>query len=244
MAQVENVGRKGPRGELLPEAHDGLPDSRYRSGLCPRCGKQSSFDPHGSIPITTDGRFAVGVDGTRSTIELDHVTVLVCRHCNQGVAVIEERAQEDLAPGQRPTTRNVYWRGIHWWPLPDTQLPDAIPSEIAGAFAEAAMALHANCPRASAVMARRTLEAIAIDKGEVSGSLAQRLRNLADKGVLHPSLTEWAHEVRLVGNDGAHGDVINPVSIEDARDLIGFVRELLRYLYELPADLARRRASK
>jgi hypothetical protein len=41
---------------------------------------------------------------------------------------------------------------------------------------------------------------------------------------------------------GAHFDPIETVSKEDAQQLLSFVRELLRFLYELPAELARRRA--
>lgn len=36
-------GKFGKGGEILPEPHEGLPDSSRPSGLCPRCGKQSSF---------------------------------------------------------------------------------------------------------------------------------------------------------------------------------------------------------
>ena len=32
--------------------------------------------------------------------------------------------------------------------------------------------------------------------------------------------------------------------MDDARDLLNFVRELLRYLYEMPAELSRRRSPK
>jgi Domain of unknown function (DUF4145) len=55
-------------------------------------------------------------------------------------------------------------------------------------------------------MARRTLEAIAAEKGEVKGVLAERLKNLAASGVLVPRLADWAKEVRLVGNAGVHFD--------------------------------------
>lgn len=36
--------RKGQRDEVLPQENDGAPDSNRPSGLCPRCGKQSSFE--------------------------------------------------------------------------------------------------------------------------------------------------------------------------------------------------------
>ena len=81
-----------------------------------------------------------------------------------------------------------------------------MPPQIGSAFSEAFTALEAGCPRASAAMARRTLEAIAVDKGETQGTLDQRLRNLAATGVLHPSLADWTKEIRLVGNSGAHFD--------------------------------------
>ncbi len=135
-------------------------------------------------------------------------------------------------------------RGIHWWPLPETSLSADIPRQIADVFAEAAMALAANCPRAAAVMARRTLEAVAVDKGEDKGTLAERLRSLGVKGVLLPTLSAWAKEVRLIGNVGAHFDPIDTVSQADTQQLLSFVRELLRFLYELPAELERRRALK
>lgn len=90
-------------------------------------------------------------------------------------------------------------------------------------------------------MARRTVEAITMDKGETNGTLAERLVRLRDRGILQPALAEWATEVRLIGNIGAHFDPIQSVSLDDSRELLAFVRELLRYLYELPAELSRRR---
>src|SRR5690606_31875959 len=117
----------------------------------------------------------------------------------------------------------VSWRGFHWWPLAGAQLHAAIPPTIASAHNEAVVALSANCPRAAAVMARRTLEAIVVDKGETTGTLAERLNNLATKGQLHPSLVDWVKEVRLVGNLGAHFDPIDNVAPEDAKQLVSFI---------------------
>jgi hypothetical protein len=236
--------RKGQRGEILPEENKELPDSYRPSGLCPRCSKQSSFEVVGSLPITIDYEtHYIDHEGRRGHDPTDQVTSLICRHCNQGVVVIEERWVGD-APGRenRRGGGTITYRGIHWWPLPEAQLSSDIPTQIGEAFSEASTALMAQCPRAAVVMARRTLEAIAADKGEAKGPLAQRLDALSSKGVLHPNLSEWAIEVRLIGNTGAHFDPIQHVSMEDARQLFSFVRELLRYLYELPAELARRRS--
>ena len=134
----------------------------------------------------------------------------------------------------------IHWRGFHWWPLAGASLHKAVPPQIGSAFSEAFTALEAGCPRASAAMARRTLEAIAVDKGETQGTLDHRLRNLAATGVLHPSLADWTKEVRLVGNSGAHFDPMDDVSLDDARQLVDFVRELLKFLYVLPYELQER----
>lgn len=232
----------GPRGEELPAPHEGLPDSYTLSGLCPRCGKQSSFDNLGSLPATFDSGYIVERSGERIPTFSDRVSSLVCRHCRQAVIVIEEQWIGDFPTREKRTSGTVSHRGFHWWPLPDTNLPEDIPLQIREAFAEASSCLSANCPRASAVMARRTLEAVAADKGQTRGNLAERLSALHNNGVLLPTLADWAKEVRLIGNNGAHFDPINSVTKEDARQLLSFVRELLKYLYELPADLAKRRS--
>jgi hypothetical protein len=92
-------------------------------------------------------------------------------------------------------------------------------------------------------MARCALEGIVVDQGETKGLLVQRLNNLADKGVLLPTLAAWSKEVRLLGNDAVH-DLAVDVSMEDASQLVEFIRELAKYLYVLPHDLQKRLAKK
>lgn len=238
------MGEIGKRGEILPESHDGLPDSSRPSGLCPRCGKQSSFEHHGSKSVTIDySAYHIGQDNKRIFDPLDRVSVLFCRYCKQGLVVIEETwvgdnpKREGIKGGG-----SISYRGINWWPLTEANLSPDIPKEIADVFNESVMTSAANCPRASVVMARRTLEAIAFDKGEKDGSLYDKLESLNKKGILHPNLADWATEVRLIGNKGAHFDPMDKVDVEDAKELIAFVRELLRYIYELPSELNRRRS--
>jgi hypothetical protein len=232
----------GKRGEELPLPNEGSPDSYRLSGLCPRCGKQSSFENIGWLPVTFDSTFAVNRDGTQERTIIDRVSSLICRHCSQGVVVVEEEWVGDYPKREKATGGCINHRGIHWWPLPETNLSTDIPTDISEVFGEAATSLAANCPRASAVMSRRTLEAISVDKGELKGRLADRLANLSSKSILHPTLSDWAKEVRLIGNQGAHFDPIQMITMDDAKQLLSFVRELLKYLYELPAELARRRS--
>jgi hypothetical protein len=234
----------GKRGEPMPESNQGLPDSTRPSGLCPRCEKQSSFEYVYSLPLTFDGGHAVGRGEPNTPTFNERSTVLICRHCKQGIAVLEEQWTGDRKSSESPSGGAITWRGFHWWPFLGGSLHQAVPSPIASAFQEAVQALSANCPRAAAVMARRTLEAITVDRGETTGPLAQRLNNLASKGQLHATLADWAKEVRLIGNVGAHFDPISDVSIDDSRQLSDFIRELVKFIYVLPFELNARRAQK
>jgi len=236
----------GKTGEKLPEKHEGLPDSTLPHGLCPRCQKQSSFDVIGSEAVTFDPDIlSVEPGGTHTPVHVDQVSILDCRNCRQRIVVVEEQRIADRSWREPKAGKErggiLTWRGIHWWPAADTQMSSDVPVQIGEVFQEAVRAAHAECPRASAVMARRTLEAITADKGETTGALAGRLKKLAASGVLLSTLADWASEVRLVGNAGAHYDPMDSVSKKDAEQLIAFVGELLRYLYELPAKLARRK---
>jgi hypothetical protein len=192
----------GKTGEKLPEQHDGLPDSTIRNGLCPRCQKQSSFETYEPQPVTFElGSTSHLPDGRVSRVVIDQVVVLYCRNCQQGVVVVEERRVEDRSwrdPQPEPPSGTITFRGIHWWPSPEARVSDDVPRDIAEAFEEAIRALHADCPRAAAVMLRRALEAVTVDKGEAQGTLAERLKRLSSNGMLVPSLADWAKEVRLL----------------------------------------------
>lgn len=81
-------GRKtvpGRRGEPLPVSNDGPPDSSTLSGFCPRCEVQSSFQSAGSIPVTFDGGYLIEHTGGAQPTFTEQTTVLICRHCHQGV---------------------------------------------------------------------------------------------------------------------------------------------------------------
>ncbi|MBI2883455.1 MAG: DUF4145 domain-containing protein [Candidatus Methylomirabilis oxyfera] len=234
----------GKRGEPLPYNHDGPPDSARPSGLYPRCEKQSSFDYVQSLPLTFDGGCIIGRGEPNIPTFHERATVLICRNCYQGVAVLEEQWTGEHRSIERQGGGTISWKGFHWWPLVGASLHKAIPPSISSALNEVVLALSANCPRAAAVMARRTLEAIATDKGEGNGTLAQRLSNLSTKGFLHVTLADWAKEVRLIGNVGAHFDPISDISLDDARQLIDFIRELTKFLYVLPYELNERRTAK
>ena len=74
------------------------------------------------------------------------------------------------------------------------------------------------------------------------GTLYERLKRLADNHVIPSAVAEWAHEVRVIGNDGLHEDAT--VSRDDAEMARSFALTYLRYAFELPGDIRARRAPK
>ncbi len=233
--------KKGQREEELPQDHDGLPDSNTPYGLCPRCNKQSSFDILGNLPATFASGFITGPSGQNSRPLIDRVTSMECRNCHQPVIVIEQEFVDDTPSNKNHSGGYINYRGLFWWPFQGMELSSDVSEVIQKILQEAKITFSAQCYRASAVMSRRTLEAITVDKGESDGVLAKRIQNLISKGILDKNLGDWATEIRLIGNTGAHFDPINDVEKEDANQIILFIEELIKYLYFMPAEIARRR---
>jgi hypothetical protein len=122
----------------------------------------------------------------------------------------------------------------------------AVPAPIAADWHEAHLCLSIRAFRGAAAMARRAVQGIAVERGAKDGKLHAQLKELEAKATLHPMMVEWVDHIRLLGNVGAHPgtDGLETVSEDEARDVVRFLDELLRWLYELPAETAAARAAK
>lgn len=237
---------RAPEDDLNP---DTPPDSRDPTGLCPRCGRNSSFEPTGEpLPVTMNWAITSHrADGTISPDVITQASALLCRACRQATVVVEEQwiGNHRAADGVR-SGGYVNYRGIYWWPPPSSaDLDEVVPEQLRASYAEAMRCLAAQAPRASAVMLRRTIESLVDDRGSSEAkdqrTLAQSLQLMAAEGTLDRNLAEWAGEVRLAGNVGAHFDPLDDVTLEEAEVLSRLTRQILHYLYELPAQIRRSR---
>lgn len=129
-------------------------------------------------------------------------------------------------------------------PLPEP-IDERVPESIREDFEEANLCFSVDAYRAAAVMARRTLQSICLDKGANEGDkLHQQIDWLFSQQIITRELKEWAHEVRYVGNDGAHpkkpeDDI--PVTSEDAKDILDLLKQFSQVLYVAPAIAEERR---
>ena len=119
--------------------------------------------------------------------------------------------------------------------------PEHLPPNI-GSFFQQAMSNLAQNWDAAGMMFRKTLEAALKNKfANIQGTLSQRINEAAKQQKLTPELAQWAHQIRLDGNDAAHGD--KPLSKEDAQSLADFTHLVLLYLFTLPGMLVQAQAS-
>jgi hypothetical protein len=188
-------------------------------------------------------------DGIREADALDRVAAFVCTGCRQGTAVVEEQWIGDHpSRGGIGAGGAVTYRGVFWWPPPaSTDLDESIPPALRDCYSEGMRCLAAQAPRAAVAMLRRTVEALVVDRGSETAkkaldtNLAKALRVMADEHALDTTLAEWANEIRLLGNVGAHFDPMHDVDRVEAQDLGKLTRQLLHYVYELPASIRRKR---
>jgi hypothetical protein len=206
---------------------DTLPSSADLTGPCPRCGRVSNFQLEQSHPL----RFEQG----RGDVET--VRALRCMGCATGTVTIEVLADDGS------------WEPIHWYPAPVAgQLDPAVPPKIASCFDEGMRCLAIQANRAAVVMFRGALGEFVKEKGssdaKAQRDLHRKLKKMEHEGTLHASLVEWAKEIRLLGNEGAHPDQYEEVTQAEAADLAALTRQLIKVEYEVPAQIVASRAAR
>lgn len=134
---------------------------------------------------------------------------------------------------------------LHTYPKPaPPRCPEHTPDNLKRLFLQAVDASKRDAPDASGAMSRKVIDNSTqmLLKGEEKklGTIYGRIEALKGNGTLTPELAEWAHEVRLGGNDAAHD--LEPFTPEEAGELLDFVELYLIYVYTLPERLKLRRA--
>lgn len=115
-----------------------------------------------------------------------------------------------------------------------------VPTNIAGPASEAYTCQSVGAYRAAVLLARSVIEATCKDKGITQGKLKQKIDGLEEARLINPTLAGLSHEVRLMGNEMAHGDLDATIDAEDCDDLLEFMSALLEEIYQRPISLARR----
>lgn len=165
------------------------------------------------------------------------VILVECNNCQQGMLFVTEEID---------SSSNMWDGLVRVWPEPPRRLSKAIPSALRSEQNEARKCFEAQAYTAAVVMVRRTLEGVCYEHSVKERTLADSLKMMEKSGLLDSRLVEWAQELRVVGNEGAHytGE---QVPREDAQDALAFSEALLDYVYVLAAkfeDFRERRAQR
>jgi hypothetical protein len=129
------------------------------------------------------------------------------------------------------------------YPTGDIDAPHpSVPAHIADDWMEAQRGMQASCPKATAVMLRRVLYDVLIDKGCKLHPLKDGLQQLISSQRLPAIFDEWLPAIKDDGHDGAHPDRALMVSTENVTETLEYTSELLRFLYIEPYEFQQRKA--
>lgn len=150
------------------------------------------------------------------------------------------RNPDDL-PGDLMNTSGIEIIDIYPKPaMPN--IPDHVPENIGKFYWQAARNAQQGHYDAAGMMCRKVLESTTRDLGEKTGNLYQRIEALATSHVITDAMRNWAHAIRLDGNESAHED--EPMNETTVMDMLSFTELMLMYAYTLPGMLAARQAKK
>ena len=203
-----------------------LPTPDDTAGTCRRCGAYSNF--------RFDDRDVRLSELYESEIGNERLLLCACQHCQRSSLIVQVfKALPTEEPGIVSAPK---WVLTGEWPSANVKVLDYIPEEIEELYREAVTCLGAGCYRATAVMVRGALDA-AMKKQKATGrTLYDRIKSM--HGQLRQQLIDIADTMRLGGNDAAHV-FAEEWEREEASELLAFLGEALRELYQTPQRLAR-----
>lgn len=119
-----------------------------------------------------------------------------------------------------------------------------LPEPILASLREAISCHSVGAFRAAALMVRRVLEELCLDRGATGKDLKARLQALGSGVVLPAELLSAADELRLLGNDAAHIESKNydEVGEHEAELAIELAKEILKAVYQYVSLVSRLKA--
>lgn len=117
----------------------------------------------------------------------------------------------------------------------------SVPTAISEDWLEAQRAMQASAPKAAAVMFRRVLYGVLIEKGCTLHPLHEGMKQLISNHRLPEIFDDWLKAIRDDGHDAAHPDRALQVSAENVGETMAYTSELLRFLYIEPYEFLQRK---
>lgn len=177
----------------------------------------------------------------------DWMTLYKCNKCQGGLVVeytfqVHHGYSSPAICSVDPST--VGFTPINFYPgkMPPS-MPAFTPPPLDKYFKQAVDSLRSDSPDAAGAMCRKVVDVstqkLLGEDAKKFGTIQKRIDELAARSLLTIDLQEWAHVVRLEGNDASHDE--DPYTSEEADELLSFVDLYLTYVYTMPGKLKLRR---
>lgn len=206
---------------------------------CPHCGAEKI-----GFAVVYDFECKIGNAGKVKSYR----SLMVCANCQEAVVgtFVKTSSSNFANPSGCPADPNDFgFQLVVTYPsAPPSRTPTHAPDVLKNYFGQAADAARRGSWDASGAMSRKvvdvsTQQLLGVD-AKKHNNIRGRIDALAAKHALTPDLQEWAHQVRLGGNDASHDE--DPFTRPEAEELLDFVELYLTYVYTLPGRLAERKA--
>lgn len=184
-------------------------------GHCPNTSRMKILEHHGDITTNDQVGFEYG-----TVLE-----ILKCPVCHK-YNIISYRFNDFCILEEEG------YKGFErLYPEPQN-IPIGLPQRISELYRKAEQVKNIDVD-AYAVLLRKLLEAICIDRKAETGTLHTMLMNLEEKGEIPKKLVDVANGLREFGNIGAHFK-IEKLSNEEIPLLDSLIKAILEYVYTAP----------
>lgn len=176
---------------------------------CPNCRIKATFTDRPSYSINSM-----------------EYSIKTCDNCGRVTYFIFHEDRE----GSRRGRRNILVELIDYYPKRTYRGHESIPSNIAEEFGEAMVCFDNKAFESCVGMCRRALQSTCKLKKAKGKNLQEQIDD-----IIPDDLKEYAHEIRLWGNIGAHpDDLIQDVTEESAKEIMDLIENMFEYLFIMP----------
>lgn len=121
-----------------------------------------------------------------------------------------------------------------------------IPAKVLKAFEEATSCHATGSYTAAAMMVRKTLELLCVNRDAAGDNLQAKIRDLGKKIIIPADLLQAIDDLRLLGNDAAHVEAktYDEIGRDEVDAAFELTREILKATYQYAALLGRLKALK